>query len=580
MRLAWVLAGVACIAIVAATALVARSMFFEDLRERTEAALALYSAGLEGRLEKYRLLAPIIARRTDVVTRFQNPVVGAGDRMAGEIARMSGADDVAFVDPTGAVFARGGRLNEGVLSATDRDLRPHVLAALEGRLGRHHAYDATTGKRNYFFAAPVRRARRVLGAVVVRVGLEVVEQDWALSKNAIIAVDPAGVVFLSNRRHWRLSRFTDSSARAESALIKIPSRFGAQGTVRLKFGDDPVGPSVMEVDRRLPLLGWTLYTFADTSIALSRTISAATIAALISLIGLIGLWISRERLRSERLVAIRLERRVRARTRELIVANRKMAREVEERRAAEEELKTTQAELIQSAKLATIGQMSATLSHEFNQPLASIQSYAENAEALIDHGRTDEARENMSRIGGLVARLGKLNRNLKAFARKPGTGASSVAVKAVLDESLNLVSAQAKRAGVTIEVVGDDMVVIAGPLRLSQVLVNLIGNAVDACAEQASAQVAVALDCEDGYGRIRVSDNGPGIKDDALARLFEPFFTTKTSAKGLGLGLSIADKIVREFGGRLEAANRDGGGAVFTVTLKLADAESLAEAAE
>ncbi|WP_136065377.1 ATP-binding protein [Modicisalibacter radicis] len=264
-----------------------------------------------------------------------------------------------------------------------------------------------------------------------------------------------------------------------------------------------------------------------------------------------------------------LEQRVAERTRDLLDSNRRLSAEIDERRRAETDLRQTQDELIQAAKLAVLGQMAAGINHELNQPLAAIRAYAENAQAFIERGRSDAANANLQQIVELTARMAEISAQLKQFSRRSGDSLTAVSVQAGFGYALRLYRARLLGAGVTIvrDWPADEVWVHADPVRLEQVLVNLIGNALQAMADTPEPRLKLSIANTAGRVRIGVEDSGPGIAEAHLGRVFEPFFTTKPVGKGLGLGLSISARIVEDLGGRLEACNAAAGGARFTIDL-------------
>ena len=299
----------------------------------------------------------------------------------------------------------------------------------------------------------------------------------------------------------------------------------------------------------------------------------ALLAGLAILVAVI-VWQRRARL-AERLALqaearAQLERRVQERTAELAAVNRRLAAEVTERTAAEGRLRATQADLVQAGKLAALGQMSAALSHEFNQPLGAARNYAENAVTLIERGRIDEARRNIDRILGLIGRMGDLSRHLRNFARKPNAQLSDVPLSEPVAAARELLGWRLRAQSVTLRVDLPPLTVRAGPVRLQQVLVNILSNAIDAMEGCETRAIALTARAEGATAVLTIADTGPGIPAQLLTRIFDPFFSTKGVGKGLGLGLSISYNIVHDFGGTLAVANAPGGGAVFTLTLPLA----------
>ncbi len=264
-----------------------------------------------------------------------------------------------------------------------------------------------------------------------------------------------------------------------------------------------------------------------------------------------------------------LEQRVAERTRDLLDSNRRLSTEIDERRRAETDLRQTQDELIQAAKLAVLGQMAAGINHELNQPLAAIRAYAENASAFIARNRLDAADANLAQIVELTARMAEISAQLKQFSRKSGDSLAAVSVQAGFGYALRLYRARLLSASVTVvrDWPADEVWVHADPVRLEQVLVNLIGNALQAMTDTPDPRLRLSIINAAGRVRIGVHDSGPGIDEAHLGRVFEPFFTTKPTGKGLGLGLSISARIIEDLGGRLEACNDPAGGARFTIDL-------------
>jgi two-component system C4-dicarboxylate transport sensor histidine kinase DctB len=276
--------------------------------------------------------------------------------------------------------------------------------------------------------------------------------------------------------------------------------------------------------------------------------------------------------RRDKANALRLERRVRDRTHELTMTNRKLEREIAERLAAEAQLVRAQEELVQAEKLAAIGQMSATLAHEYNQPLAAIRGYADNANRFLERSNHDKVGSNLERIANLVDRLAALSKTLLAFARKPDAESGHASVNRAIRDAIQVTEMKADNSGVRIFwEPGGDVEVCGEELRLSQVFVNLISNAIDACASS-GGEIRLSRVVENGKAKIFVRDNGQGIAPEAITRIFDPFFTTKEVGEGLGLGLSIAYNTIRDFGGWMTASNAPDGGAEISVELPLSKA--------
>ena len=260
-----------------------------------------------------------------------------------------------------------------------------------------------------------------------------------------------------------------------------------------------------------------------------------------------------------------LEHRVEMRTAALTDANSKLTIEVEKH-------KNTQNELIQTAKLAVLGQMSAGINHELNQPLTAIRTYADNAKAFIDRGNVDTAVSNLAQISALIERMAKIIHPLKEFSRKTSGAPEKVCLGQVRDGAMSIMYGRLHKSAAEVKWPQDldNCFVLGDTVRLEQVLVNLISNALQAMEQQAAPQVEVSQHCEGLYQILNVRDHGPGIPVAELGKVFEPFYTTKQAGQGLGLGLSISYRIVDSMGGRLSVANHPAGGAIFTIRLPLA----------
>ncbi len=270
-----------------------------------------------------------------------------------------------------------------------------------------------------------------------------------------------------------------------------------------------------------------------------------------------------------------LEQRVAERTEDLVAANRRLTQEIEEHRRTEAELTHTRDELVQAAKLAAIGQLSAGINHEVNQPLTAIRAYADNARLLLERERQNEAQENLSQISALTARMARIVHQLKVFARKSSGTPSPVSLPAVVDAALALLESQLTRGGVAIfrHWDSDPLICLGDMVRLEQVFVNLVGNAVHALADTTGPELHITIRRDDARLVATVRDNGPGIDAADLAHIFDAFYTTKETGQGLGLGLSISARIIEEMGGTVHAGNHRDGGAEFTLTLPAAQSE-------
>lgn len=523
-----------------------------DLETRVSAGLQVQAGILESHLEKFRVLAPVVARSTnaEAVALFIDEQVGK--RVAAIAAGMAGAEEVWFLSSRGRPIASSLSDDLAVMADGNRMIDKAFAEAAQGQLGRQLLPGSPSRPPSYVFASPIRVENRLVGVLAVRVPLAPVEQAWALTKVPLAATDTDGRILVSNRPDWR------------GRLISEVTR-----------------GNPLHIVRQLPVLGWEVHALADQSESLSQVWRAMLIAVLLCVIlgGLLFMLAARweaqaQRGRRQRAEALRLERKVLHRTAALRQANAQLQQEVQDRQRAEEHLRQAQAELVQAAKLATLGEMSASLSHEYNQPLAAIRSDADVAEMLIVRGRAGEAVGNLQRIGAMVDRMAEIARTLKGFTRKAGTDVRPVDFAQVVEEAALLLRPQVKRTEteLVIRMPEEPIVVYGGKIRLEQVLVNLLSNAVDAAraARDASGQpprVVLTVTADGPHALVTVDDTGAGVPENIRPQIFEPFFTTKETGAGLGLGLSIAYKIVHDFNGSLVLEDGPLGGARFSMRL-------------
>jgi two-component system C4-dicarboxylate transport sensor histidine kinase DctB len=561
------------------TGLASLRITLAELETGARANLAVQTAVLERLLDKFRLLSPLLARGPDISDLLdgEGPYLDPG--ITAIAAGMSGAEEIWIMNTQGTVVVSS---QAGVPTASiggARQVRQAFDQALQGQLGRQLIHGTPEQASNYVFASPLRRGNEISGVLAVRVSLDDVEQAWALSKDTIFALDTDGRVVVSNVPQWRGKRIDDldlgadisATSPVERLELLLPAAAGADAH--------------MQLTENVAILGWQVHSLVDIQDARQSSGWAMLVALLVCVIAAGGaaILIARraEFTRQERRTraeALRLERRVQSRTSDLRKANVRLEREVREREQAEADLRQAQAELVQAAKLATLGRMSAALSHEYNQPLAAIRSDAEIAGMLIERGRATEAKTNLGRIEGMVTRMAEIAKTLKGFTRKSGTDIKPVSLRQVVDEATLLLQPQIKQKQVTLDLVlaEEDIIVKGGRIRLEQVVVNLLSNAVDAVANSPLPRVVLSLCREGDQAVLTVADNGPGIDAVSLPQVFDPFFTTKDVGAGLGLGLSIAYKIVHDFSGSLKAENLDDGGAMFTMRLPVADEYVLA----
>ncbi|MEY8829052.1 ATP-binding protein [Sedimentitalea sp. XS_ASV28] len=548
----------------------------EQLARRAEGDLALASDRLSTELQVYQELAVLLTDHP-MFDALDDPArrVAAQAQLL-EVADKTAALDVAYADLSGRVLVSANGLTPEDVSGT-----AYFRRALQGALGSDHGVRAPLNRRAYYYAAPTFDATgHVRGAVVVVADVASIELAWPGNAPAVFFTDVNGEVFITNR--FELLFWT----RPPGGIGLVPPdgpapEFRAAQTGVHEIWNIRWGPYVPEralhLQRHLPIVGLTGEILVNAAPARRLAwLQSSAVAAICLAFGAM-LFLATERRRTLAQANAVLETRVARRTRALSEANALLRQEISERKEAEAALTRAQADLVQAGKLSALGQMSAGISHELNQPLMAIRSFAENGTEYLARGRADKAGENLARIADLAHRMGRIIRNLRAFARQESEDVRQVDIVAILDSAIELTGARMRQDAVTIRFVRPDrpIWVRGGDVRLGQVFVNLLTNAADAMEGRDGKTIEIEV-AETGPLRVIIRDNGPGI--DVPDKVFEPFYSTKEvgASEGMGLGLSISYGIVQSFGGDIRGENGPDGGAVFTVQLEPWQAEQAA----
>ena len=590
------------LAILQGGALLTRS-YMEEASLQASSALRLAVAALAGHLSRYEPLPALIADHEIIEELLQTPTEPALRQAANEylkaINQLLESSDIYVLTPDGNTIAASNYDVPGTFIGQNFHYRPYFQSAIVGQQARFYALGTTSLKRGYYFSAPVEESGKILGVIVFKVDIDSIENSWRGGEYKIFVADPEGIIFMTGSPEWlytgilpldapRLARTQASRRYAEAELRPLPvSEAVYHGQQLMQIAEGGTRREYLRLSQYMPEADWTVNVLLDT--ASVRTQARTTLVAVLLFICLAALaaailWQRRarvvERLRLQEEARNTLEKRVEERTADLARVNEQIELEIAERRLTEQELRKTQADLIQAGKLAGLGQMSAALSHEFNQPLAAAKTYADSAALLIDRGRVPEAQDNVRRISALIDRMASISRHLRNFARKPNEKLGPVPLPEVIADTMEIVAPRLKAADarLMVDLEQEGLVVQAGPVRLQQVLVNSISNAADAVEGLENREITLSARRAGGRIAIEVSDRGPGVPAAIAERIFDPFFTTKGVGRGLGLGLSISYNIIKDFGGGLSVSGRPGGGAAFRVVLD--SAAEVQEAAE
>jgi two-component system C4-dicarboxylate transport sensor histidine kinase DctB len=535
-----------------------------QLAARANADLALASDRLVGQLQRYRDLAVVMADHPQVVRVLRDMAHDEDAVLLRSVADRAAALDVMVIDRSGRVLASadGGAGSAGASA--------FVRRALNGALGRGYGPDAGAG-RSYFYAAPVFGTRGdVLGAFVVSTDLASVDYAWRGDTPPVFFTDSRGRVQVSNRSELVLWQRPDSAQGLMPSQGEVPSfevsYSGVHEIWRLGWG--PYLPQdALHLTQDLPVIGMTGEVLMD--VAPVRRLAASQAAAVAALCLAFGafLFLATERRRTLSLANTQLEARVRARTQALRDINDELRREASVRNEAQLALARAQDDLVQASKLSALGQLSAGISHELNQPLMAVQSFAENGVKFIERNKPQRAAENLTRISEMADRMGRIIKNLRAFSKQESVQQVQVDLGVVIASVLDLTLARRTAMDVALQYAPPQtpIWVSGGEVRLAQVFVNLVTNALDAMTDADARILKIDIEQKSGI-TVNISDTGHGIQ--APERVFDPFYSTKEvgAAKGVGLGLSISYAIVQSVGGEIRVHNTEQG-ACFSVTL-------------
>ena len=543
---------------------------------RANEQLGLYANSLHTLIERYRSLPAVLALDPELISALSGPVGEATQNaLNNKLERINGAANTStleLLDHTGlAVAASNWRLPSSYVGQ-NYGFRPYFKQTQSQGAGRFYAVGVTSGIPGYFLSSAVSGPNGAfLGAMVVKLEFPELEREWRQGNDVLLVSDARGIVFIANRAGWRYRELQPLSAGDRSELAttrqydkqpltplqhEILERFADNSHLTRVQGPEGEADYLWE-SLPLPAEGWTLHLLRRplTAAEDGRNAALAAAAVWLSLVFLILFLNQRWRLA-----------RLRQRSRE------ELERLVEERTR---DLRTAQDGLVQSAKLAALGQMSAALAHEINQPLTTQRMQLATLGLLLDHGRVDEARQALVPLEQMLTRMAALTGHLKTFARKsPGGLRERLDLALVVDQALHLLDPRIRSENVSTALhLARPAWVRGDAIRLEQVLINLLRNALDAMGDKPLKRLLIRIQADQGQWHLSVADTGGGIAAEHLANVFDPFFTTKPVGEGLGLGLAVSYAIVHELGGRLQAGNC-AEGALFTLTLP-ADPEPL-----
>lgn len=591
-RRPWLAFGLLVVAVAAVAFVIAgdvgRSRAIATTQARAGDAGTLALAILRGELEKQRALPVILARDPDVRTALAD-----GDRHAlnlklEAIAHETRAAVIYVLGKDGVAIAASNWSEPTSFVGNDYAFRDYFSGAVSGGAAEQYALGTVSKRPGLYITSRVDEGGSHLGVIVVKVEFDQVEADWRALGGETYVVDGRGVVLLATRADWRF-QVERELAPEMAAEIRRSLQFGEAPLAPLPLrrdgevvrGAGPASGSHVAAHILIPTTEWRLEVLmpVDKAIRDDRARLQTLVALLLmpgSALGALALrrrQVNLARRSAEAQIKVELERRVAERTAALAGANQRLVEEMAERARAQERLSDAREELAKANRLATLGQVTAGVAHEINQPLAAMRTYAENARAFLDRDDATAADGALGKIVGLTERIGTITETLRGFARRGSGPLAPVDLGEAIDGALMILDAPLRQAGIVpaIPRLTEPVCVLARPVELEQVLVNLLRNAIEALTqnlEVGSPPLAIAVAAHQEHVDVAIADHGLGLDEEALAALFTPFRTTKP--RGLGLGLVISRDIVASFGGTLTATSSPGEGSVFTISLKRA----------
>ncbi len=565
-RVALVAFVMAAIGVIYVTNQFLTARFTETTRNRAEVRLTLYVGNLISELQRNSIVPQLLARDPELIRALSgNDYTSSTQRLLSFVDEI-GAASLMLYDLDGRVVAATDRNRLGETHRSDR----YFVDALRSNDTVFTTIERDTAGFEFIYSRRIEEQGSTVGVISVEVDLQKLERSWASTLDAVLVTNSEGQIVLASEPRWR-GQVEDDALALQSAPSAIARALRATTDWTTLSPDAYLGgEAVFRRELRVPFRGWRIVSFTPYTSVRERVNGVLALEIMGFAILLAGaFWLSSRKTASKALFFQRESAELRA-------LNLRLQQEIAEREKVEKTLEVAEQSLAQSSKLAVLGEMSAAVSHELNQPLAAMKTYLAGARLLLTRKRPDEALSSFQRIDDLIDRMGAITRQLKSYARKGADAFEPVDARACVSAALSMMEPQLKTRHVEITRIlpADPVMIFGDQLRLEQVIINLLRNALDATKTSQTPAIDIILAAGDQVV-LTVRDNGEGIDD--LDALFEPFYTTKQPGDGVGLGLAISSGIINDLGGRLTARNGRGGGAVFEVKLPVMEEKVAAE---
>ena len=537
------------------------SKYLNDIKQEGEIRLTQNERNIVSELQKNSVIPQFLVRDQSIWNALLSNNFSSLPQMFFEFIDEISIESITLMDRTGQIVAVAGKENLNVNSSnkiifntaiSTNDTVMNIIEKNENEFG-------------FFYSRKIENDQRVLGVLSIEVDLKKFENSWKSAGDRIFISNGEGKIVLATEPTWK-GLSDDLAWKNQNSKNIIKRGYSvAKGWVDSNESDQYFNDSsFVRFNKNIPILNWKISSFENYSGVRERV---NTILALEILIFLLLLVLSLYSLNRKKILRLNLFEEETIKLREL---NKKLETEMEQRKRVEKNLLAVEQTLEQHSKLAALGEMSAAISHELNQPLAAMKTYLAGASLLLKRNRPQETVAALMRIDGLIHRMGEITKQLKSFARKNTESFVPLNFNDAILEAMSIMEPQLKQSGIKIDtnIPSEPVLIVGDQQRLEQVIINLIRNAIDALDDTELPSITISL-YKNNSVRFSIRDNGKGIND--LEKLFEPFQTSKDPGKGLGLGLAISSNIISELGGSLSGENLTPTGAEFTIKLPLFD---------
>ncbi|MEZ8035581.1 sensor histidine kinase [Vibrio crassostreae] len=587
---------------------------------------------IDSELDKFKQIPDLLSHDPRLLSYFDSSPkadkISAAqlNQLLFEWSNQSQADTIYIHDPSGTVIASSNYQKPRTFVGQNFSFRPYFASAIQGNNTHYVALGARSNVRGYFLSSPLYLESDIVGVITVKVSLENLENILTSDEFEIVVLDSNQVVFLSSQAPWLyhsllpltqqqqtdiaiqrqygqseisiIEAFRSSSSQSEASNANQPNtnrssnlqsneiRKELTANQLFKLGTFNLYPATVSNNQ------YQVVALKETRAELIKVLQIDVIFVVIYSLVMLIAWSWRQTYLAK--VALtrlnqNLEQTVDKRTHYLKQSNQQLQQTIFQYQESQLKLKQTEQELTQTAKLAVLGELSASINHEINQPLAALRTYSENSLKLLEMERTDLVKNNLEKMIGLNNTITDIIARLKVFTRKVTKQEHHVAnLHQAVNNATSILSALMIKQGITLRLstVPDDINIAIHPTELEQVLVNLIHNAIQALQQQvleqkilqeqqnlenvdqqANPQIGIEWQLHHNFCQLIIWDNGIGMQDDKLEQLFDPFFTTKP--EGLGLGLSISKRIIEAYHGTISVNRLEPSGMVFSLNIPL-----------